>query len=941
MSNLLLRKKELMKKKIAIMLCIISVIFCVNVAYAAGVADLIYSIVGLLISFIADLIIGTLQLMINFVLQAMTVSIDEMQSWTLLSGFENFAEGIRLFAFAIASVAILWQLFTYFFGPILGNKQEVSVITLFMRTLVFVPLTYIIQDFALIIFGEFQKIYTALLDAAVYDSATGSFVVNVAGQINRETFITDIAGDSPVLDNLFDTMTMSVRAVISIVISSLFLILILWNLIKLILEIAQRFAAMLVYAYLSPLAAAAGVIGNGEILKRAFALFMSSGVLWVLNVWCITVAVSLINKIGVAISHGIAGTFVWAFLCYGFLKVVQQLDDIFNAVGATNVQFHGTILDDMLSLGRTMPMLAKGAEALGLTGAASRAVGFVKNKLTGRTPDSPASATFSNNLGGQSSGAGTGSRSTSTEAVGQDAASATGSKPKPPSPEVTKLNDALNNTKDAEATSEKLLAMHEANPNVFDQPDVKNWIGKNQLGLKSGTQKMLGTNYGEEGNLSAIVATAKGNGSVRLSKVDGIGETKATPYHGAQLEANTMSTGKNGSNHVNDFTQNGAVGKDMATLSYTDKYGVARMAQVESKGVDKNGNAKYAVHTDTGSVSNYVAPADTTAADFAAAINGTASPEVMEKFTKHAEAHPHGSEGKGCYTSAQSYMWADTEKGGTVFAGTAMENSPNTSVTHASPNGDVTWNRVEHGKSDKDTWSASIEGKEVGRVSVPSDTGAASVAYQAFHSSDSEFASVRESIGIKEDDNPTVSFTPNLHATGPEPFRDKRGAGAAGQKEDGSEWSDYGSITPETDDEGNTKVNIGYHVVSDNPDFAGKHVSEKATIQKSGSYEQEGETYSTFTVTRGTSEDSSKTFTVKGDYTPEQLATSLYSEERTSHIGGAEQIRSMLGIVENYDDKAIDDIDDLLKVANRMKNKFKKFKKPEKEDSEDDDEASS
>lgn len=68
------------------------------------------------------------------------------------------------------------------------------------------------------------------------------------------------------------------------------MILILWNLIKLVFEIGQRFAAMLVYALLSPLAAACGVIGDGSIPKKAFTLFISSGVLWLLDGWCLAIA---------------------------------------------------------------------------------------------------------------------------------------------------------------------------------------------------------------------------------------------------------------------------------------------------------------------------------------------------------------------------------------------------------------------------------------------------------------------------------------------------------------------------------------------------------------------------------------------------------------------------------------------------------------------------
>lgn len=378
------------KRDLIILSCLVlAIIVGVRPAFAGATADLLYTVLGVIITAVASILVGGLEIVLNFLLTAMSVDINQLKSWGMLAGLETFNTVIRALGVGIASVAVLWQLGTILFGPMLDTKQDKSVRVILTRALIFIPLTYAMQSIAFGAFSELQKIYTALLQGYSEGYSNGSgqgLFIQLSDKINMDTFLNDMAASTPTIQPVLVTTGPVFVAMISTILTAGFMVIILWNLLKLVLEIAQRFVIMIVYVYLSPLAAACGVIGHGEIPQKGLALFVSSGILWILNVWCIGISCTLISSVGIGIQHGVAGIFTWGLLTYGFLKVAQQLDDVFNAVGATNVRLRGSILDEVVSMNKSG---FSPSAIMGGVGSAYKVIGKVAGAVTGKSPGSP------------------------------------------------------------------------------------------------------------------------------------------------------------------------------------------------------------------------------------------------------------------------------------------------------------------------------------------------------------------------------------------------------------------------------------------------------------------------------------------------------------------------------------------------------------------------
>ena len=937
------RRRDANRKFIICSCLAIALFIGIMPAYAGAISDLIYSIIGTIITLISNLIIGILQIGINFLLGAMAVDINEIHSWGLVDGFEYFTEGIKLVGVGIASVAVIWQLFSTVFGPFVGTKQDSSVGLIFTRTLIFIPLTYIIQPLALIAFGEFQKVYNALLN--VYGSHIG-FWVNIQDSFNLDTFLDDMTSGNAAMEDLLAGWSAPLLAMMSTIIAAAFMILILWNMIKLVFEIMQRFVAMLVYVYLSPLATAAGVIGASEIPKKALTLFVSSGVLWVLNVWCVGIGVSLISNVGVGIAHGVTGTFVWGLVTFGFLKIAQQLDDIFNTVGATNVRLHGSILDELFSL------TASGSR---LTGTISKLKnGFGKDSTSkGKTPENPTTpesgvraSTNINAAAKQRQGATAKAQSSQSgpkQEAGNDHGTATNGvsirMANGTSDQIRAVNGALNQTGDFEDKAEKLKAIHEADPDVFNKAEVKDWMGANQLGVDGETQKMLDTDFDKEtGHINAVVATSMPDGSVQLSKVSGIDATEADAPHSRTSEAAKASQKMGQAQTVNDFaversagdiSDSAKNGSDFATFSYTDKNGIEHTAQMERISAPDAETAQFQMHLDDGQTSTINAPKDVTAQEVASMVNGTSNDKVQAAFNDY-ENSTHDEPGSVGHDikNAQWITLADTEKGGTVRPGTAFENSPNTVATLSGAVGvdglsdKVDFVRISRGEDETvgDTWNVSKNGEVIGQVNVPRDTGAAEVASRAMYDQAEDFSAVRERMGFEDNANPEISFSQSRAAIGPEPMADKRGASAEGERQDGSRWSDWSNVSVTEDSTGHPTIQMDYMRQDGFVEGAGATFTpHKATIRETGGYTLNGETVTEYTIESSVFEDGSKTFTVKGDISAEKLAAAIYSSEAAASISGAEEIRKALDINDDYSQESAARVQSLLETARRAK----------------------
>lgn len=339
-----------LKRDLKLFLCLaVTILFGFMPAYAAGVVDILVTILSFFITIIGKCIVYVLEMVANLFLGAMSVDIDYLIGKGFLKGFEFFSDGIRLVATGIAIMIFIWQLFVVLWGPLIGAQQKQSIMAIVGRGLIFIPLTYFIQPLALIALKQFQAVYKEFLSVYLIDEEHIFRVRTITSYFDPDNFANnfDISAGSGALSFFLESQ---IQDALGVLIACVMIIVITWQFVKLLLEMAQRFVVMLFYVYLSPLAAACGVGPNSmQISKSALTLFLSSGVLWILNVWSVSICLSLFAAIERAIG-GASDLFIWSLITYGALKIAQQLDDIFNAVGATNVRLSGSLLDDIVSV---------------------------------------------------------------------------------------------------------------------------------------------------------------------------------------------------------------------------------------------------------------------------------------------------------------------------------------------------------------------------------------------------------------------------------------------------------------------------------------------------------------------------------------------------------------------------------------------------------------
>lgn len=353
------------KRKLCFFICfaLITAIM-LQPSFAGGLSDIAYSVFAFFIKAFLSLLLGVASGLATFFLNVLSVDIDTLRSAGFLSGFESAKDFIRSVAVAIASLLFLWQLFGVLFGPFINIQQGQSIMSIIMRTVIFIPLTYWIQDLALEVLNKTQSVYSTSLDIDIMGTI-GRFDMDQIGNtlgLDAESGKSLLSNANDIPDGIYSLMAM--------IVGVLLIFAIMVNVIKLLFEIAQRFASLVFYAYMSPLAVACGVGANAiNIAKTSLTLFISTCVLWVLSAWSVSVCLDLFalgpDVLSGSAEGGAASFFLWGMFTYGCLKIAQQLDDIFNAVGATNVRMSGSLLGDLMSV-KTAAGLAIGAGKAGV-----------------------------------------------------------------------------------------------------------------------------------------------------------------------------------------------------------------------------------------------------------------------------------------------------------------------------------------------------------------------------------------------------------------------------------------------------------------------------------------------------------------------------------------------------------------------------------------------
>lgn len=952
------QKKQSRKNFVFFACCIVALFVGITPAFAGAIGDLLISVLGWLISGISMLLLGLIETVANLFLHVMAIDLSQLEAKGFFRGFNEFVVGIRLIAVTLASVSLLWQLFTIFFGPFVGAKQISSVGNIVSRALIFIPLTYLIQPLAMDTLRMFQDIYTSFFD--VYKAnPNGVFsFVSLSQAINPETFLTDLGIR---LSSVFDGEISPLADVVSILISCVFMILITWNFVKLLLEMTQRFVVMLVYVYLSPLATACGVGPNSiSITKQAMTLFASSGVLWILNVWSVGIALSLFSSVGSAMTAGATGFFLWAVVTYGFLKIAQQLDDIFSAVGATNVRFSGSLLDDIVSMAKMGETIGRSVKSLntGLGNFAEHGL-FGGQGSSSKNPVQPNTARFAGAVGGAAAAAAGAATSATTKATkvatGGTTAAAAGATTTTQAPRTGKqmvsdvaknvaahtvtgrvmrgakqtvdnvrsrvgagveeaktaqdnqMMGAVGNALGKDTPQSRAAAMNEIasnNPQVLQNDAVKSYLG-DTMGLKEG-QSVVALSVDEGGQLAGTVATTNPDGTVTMSRVTGLNDINPSAHEGSDGAASTS-----GQKIAYPASQLDARGADAATLQYTNgANGEMYAAQVErgARDIDSNGkNSLFTVTSTDGHEVGVKAPSDMTAAEVGAVIMGTASAETMQKFNDGRDSSDLMSRPERVHSGLNM----DTSAPGSVAPGTAFENSPDTSFAVGGANG-VKFERVDVGGGSQghDVWSASAGGREVGRFETPHEAGARDVADMVMKAPDGECATIRTQTGINAEANPTIEYAPGTGGFG---------AATSGIHSDGTRWESGIKMGIEERKMGGEDLSgpdFRYNLAKED----GRVVTAHGYVQPMGDTPEMPPIDGKIGYMYGNNHGAAGRVYIDANVTPEQLAAAIVSENG-GRVAGVREIRDALGIKESFGEEETKQLKDALEKARRVRKK--------------------
>ena len=173
------------------------------------------------------------------------------------------------------------------------------------------------KTFLTMIFNEIVAPLSSALTEGVSD-AGGTFSFSSVGS--------DMTGLGEI------TSAFDLNSLATLIVVLALMLIIWWNLIKLVLECAERYIICIFTINLSPLAFATMASENTkDTAKSWLQMFWSQCVLLILNIWVVGIARTALNN-GL---FGASNTEMvkWGLITYAFLKIAQRLDDMMQTAG--------------------------------------------------------------------------------------------------------------------------------------------------------------------------------------------------------------------------------------------------------------------------------------------------------------------------------------------------------------------------------------------------------------------------------------------------------------------------------------------------------------------------------------------------------------------------------------------------------------------------------
>lgn len=299
----------------------------------SAVSDLVSNFLSLVVMVIARIILQFCDLIMNPLLEITQMTTEEVAHY--IPGFAMsgngiggyFSQAIMVISTTIAGALIAVRIISYLMETADGARTE-SVPKLIWNAVFGMVLTLTGSHFLRLMFDEIISPLTTALSEGVTGGGLGEFSFEDSGmKIIGQTESVDAAGTIVAWMGGF-----SIVEGASLVVSVVFLFLIWWNLIKLVLECAERYIICVFTILLSPLAfATATNERTKDTAVNWMQMFWSQCVLLILNIWVVGIARTALN-IGL-VGASVESVVKWGLVTYAYLKIAQKLDDMLAKAG--------------------------------------------------------------------------------------------------------------------------------------------------------------------------------------------------------------------------------------------------------------------------------------------------------------------------------------------------------------------------------------------------------------------------------------------------------------------------------------------------------------------------------------------------------------------------------------------------------------------------------
>ena len=333
----------------------------------SAVSDLVSNFLSLVVMVIARIILQFCDLIMNPLLEITQMTTEEVAHY--IPGFAMsgngiggyFSQAIMVISTTIAGALIAVRIISYLMETADGARTE-SVPKLIWNAVFGMVLTLTGSHFLQLMFDEIISPLTKALSEGVTGGGLGEFSFEDSGmKIIGQTESGDAAGTIVAWMGGF-----SIVEGASLVVSVVLLFLIWWNLIKLVLECAERYIICVFTILLSPLAfATATNERTKDTAVNWMQMFWSQCVLLILNIWVVGIARTALN-IG-SVGASVESVVKWGIVTYAYLKIAQKLDDMLAKAGFRITSTTG--LDPMSEAAGAFRIIAGAAhDALDLAG---------------------------------------------------------------------------------------------------------------------------------------------------------------------------------------------------------------------------------------------------------------------------------------------------------------------------------------------------------------------------------------------------------------------------------------------------------------------------------------------------------------------------------------------------------------------------------------------